>query len=333
MSRTALFALTLLAATGCAGPVVAPPVPAQQAARWAEPAFRPVTAEDLALLQQLGSSSSDYHWTTSGAGNEEMLPGSLSGNLAGQQIYPVGFELAEPKPMSLVAMAVSEAPGSAGPLGVIARDVVEPVLRGWVPGARLVVAETDMGTDGSPRVDASGAGGWRLTYQSPDGNEQLKFAVTPEKTLITKTRWAEVPVPVEAARLSEREAIARLSAAIGDRAFKSEEERTGQDYFLGRAIAPPAPGGMSPGRVEVLYAVPEGARWTVNLESVIGKAVWNLRFYTPSLDSWSNRGRIPPSPPEYSGEGLVDAASGAVIRFRRPYKRYSYAEPRSHFPF
>jgi hypothetical protein len=141
-------------------------------------------------------------------------------------------------------------------------------------------------------------------------------------------------MPVDAARLSEREAIARLSAAIGDRAFKSEEERTGRDYFLGITFKPPDPGRMiSPGRIEVLYAVPNDARWIVNFESVIGKAVWHLSFYTPSLDTWSGRGRVPPSPPEYSGEGLIDAASGAVIRFRRPYKRYSYAETRTPFPF
>lgn len=335
MSRPVLFALAAVFGTGCTAPAAAPPpLPAQPAALWAEPVFQPITADDLSYMQQLGTAYGGSHVNTAAVANEQILPGSVSGNVTGQLVYPTGFDLADPAAMSLAAMAVTEAPGSAGPLSVIVRDIVGSVLRGWVPGARLIKAESTMGNDGGPRVDATGVGSWQLTYQSPDGLEQLKFDVTPEKTLITTTRWAEVPMPVDAARLSEREAIARLSAAIGDRAFKSEEERTGRDYFLGRAFEPPAPGGgISPGRIEVLYAVPEDARWLVNFESVVGKAVWHLRFYTPTLDSWSNRGRIPPSPPEYSGEGLIDAVSGAVIRFRRPYKRYSYAEPRSHFPF
>lgn len=335
MSRTACFALAAVLATGCTAPATAPPSPpAQPAALWADPVFQPITADELSYMQRLGTPYVGSEVNTSAGANEQILPGSVSGNVTGQLVYPAGFDLANPEAMSLVAMDVTEAPGSTGPLGVIARDIVDSVLRGWVPGARMIKAETALGNDGGLRVDAAGVGGWRLTYQSPDGLEQLKFDVTPEKTLITKTRWAQVPMPVDAARLSEREAIARLSAAIADRAFKSEEERTGRDYFLGRAFAPPAPGGgISPGRIEVLYAVPEAARWIANFESVIGKAVWHLRFYTPSMDAWSNRGRIPPSPPAYSGEGLIDAESGVVIRFRRPYKRYSYAEPRSHFPF
>lgn len=334
MSRTALFTLAAVCVTGCAAPAAPPSAPARPAALWAEPVFQPITADDLGYIQTLGAANGGLYLNTSAGANEQMWPGSVSGNVTGQLVYPAGFDLADPEPKSLVAMDVTEAPGSAGPLGVITRDIVDSVLRGWVPGARLIKAETTLGSDGGPRVDAAGVGGWRLTYQSPDGLAQLKFEVTPEKTLITKTRWAEVPMPVDAARVSEREAIARLIAAIGDRAFKSEEERTGRDYFLGISFEPPDPGRMiSPGRIEVLYTVPEEARWIVNFESVIGKAVWHLSFYTPSLDAWSGRGRVPPRPAEYSGEGLIDAVSGAVIRFRRPYKRYSYAEPRSHYPF
>ena len=116
-------------------------------------------------------------------------------------------------------------------------------------------------------------------------------------------------------------ALKAMITAIETRGFKGEEEKTGLDYFLGSPYATNAscfgPPMTGPGSQEALYEVPPDARWNTSLQVILGKPVWQLNFYAnskpmdPTQGYWVN----------LSANGMVDATTGAVIRFQRPSRQ------------
>ena len=118
-------------------------------------------------------------------------------------------------------------------------------------------------------------------------------------------------------------------------------------------------------KTEVLYSVPANARWNVNLQNVMGKVVWELNWWAQDEEQMIGRGeptrvampmpavmvdeasaeegyegedgdangvrecpepeKVTQSYANWGGQGMVDAETGAVIRFTRPTRTtYSY---------
>lgn len=273
--------------------------------------------------------------------------GSVSGNMYGYYGYGYYFGASSPTgvPMALVSLTEGEAPGSRGPLQAILTNVVAPVLKDWAADAHLTSSNANLGNDGllapsKPSPDGAvkpmmpyygGGNGWQLSYVSPSRNEVLSFQVTPEKTLVVRARWAPLNLAATPVGVDSDAAVQKLVTAIEDRNFKSEEETTGKDYFLGTAFDQAAMNPVSPEvRTEVVYDVPDNARWYASLQPILGKLVWELSFYSynvmPVPAVAVDGVAVPPVDPGYyfdnSARGMIDAQTGAVIRFSRPTKRY-----------
>lgn len=307
------------------------------------------------------------------------------------------------EPMALVSITEAETAGSKGSFQDIVKAVAAPVIKAWAKDARLVQSNASLGNDGQVfndpnaptlnkgNVNVYGGGyygeapGWRLNYLSPSRNEALNFFVTAQKTLIIRMRWAPLSLAPENISVDTSTAIKRLIGAIEDKGFRGEEEKSGLDYFLGTAFEQPkTPGGDDQyHKAEVVYDVPDRARWNATLQQVMGRLVWELSYYNqveyPTTTAGSTgsagtavvdaavatkvvsnlkfgllqvsaaRPAIAPMPypmpdgqPQPSGEwresyfqnsaqGMVDAQSGAVIRFTRPmkhfYRDYTYQKP------
>lgn len=280
------------------------------------------------------------------------------------------------EPTTLVSLTQSVAPGSKAPYQEMMAAIVQPVIKDWAADAKLLGVNAMTGSDGQ-LIPASPApsdlppgcenmyggyeeSGWRLSYQSKSRNEMLNFYVTPAKTVVVRARWAPLDLGAVDAKVGNDAALRALIAAIETPGFKGEEEKTGLDYFMGGAFGqtcavpapmpmPIAPDGYAPNpddyRTEVVFDVPEGARWSTNLQVILGKPVWELHFYhyeemrRPVAAKPAPNGE--PMPEVYedpgfhlnnSGHGLVDAATGAVIRFSRPSKQY-YPKPTYQDPY
>ncbi|MNS44794.1 hypothetical protein D3C72_772450 [compost metagenome] len=306
------------------------------------------------------------------------------------------------EPMALVSVTEAETAGSKGSFQDIVKTVAAPVIKAWAKDARLVQSNASLGNDGQVfndpnaptlnkgNVNVYGGGyygeapGWRLNYLSPSRHEALNFFVTAQKTLIIRMRWAPLSLAPENVSVDTSTAIKKLIGAIEDKGFRGEEEKSGLDYFLGTAFEQPkTPGGDDQyHKAEVVYDVPDRARWNATLQQVMGRLVWELSYYNqveyPATTAGSTGSAgtavavdsvvatkvvsnlkfgllqvsaarpaiAPPYPqdgqPQPSGEwresyfqnsaqGMVDAQSGAVIRFTRPmkhfYRDYSYQKP------
>ncbi len=83
---------------------------------------------------------------------------------------------------------------------------------------------------GGPNGNESG---WTMTYVSSRRTEVLTFTVTPTKTTIIRMRWAPLNLAPERVLVDSSKAIRGLPAAIEDKGTASEEEKSGNDYFLG----------------------------------------------------------------------------------------------------
>jgi hypothetical protein len=282
--------------------------------------------------------------------------------------------------MALVSLQEAETKGSTGSFQEIVGGIAAPVVKAWAPDARLVESGSTLDNDGKlfsdPQaqnggmvVDAKmsmmplpgpGYGGydpnaaWRLVYASSERREVLQFTVKADKTTIIRMRWS--PLDLEPARVltDSATAVRAVIKAVIDKGFKSEEEKSGLDYFLGFKFEQPQTGQWDGDyqKTVVLYEVPKDARWNVTLTQVMGKLVWDLNWNAP----WNqpNVGIGVPTPmmamaepaadmvrpasisarpecgpglkPEpnfyinYWGQAIVDAETGAVIRFSRPTK-------------
>lgn len=196
------------------------------------------------------------------------------------------------------------------------------------------------------------ANGWRLTYTSTANNEILIFTVTAEKTVVIRMAWKPLDLAPERVTVDSGDAVKKLITAISDKGFKGEEEKTMKDYFMGYPFEQPKTGEWdSPdNKTEVLYEVPKNARWNANLQNVMGKLVWELSWWAQDEDAMVTKGgigiavptmavarkpmidgngeedlptckepeRVSNSYTNWNGQGMVDAETGAVIRFTRP---------------
>lgn len=321
--------------------------------------------------------------------------GAYSGNVwnnygYGHYFSPYGYGYGGgQEPMALVSITEAETGGAKGSFQDVIKNVAAPVIKAWAADGRLVSSNAVLGSDGQifndpnaqsarkPGLDVYSGGyygeqaGWRMTYLSPTRNELLNFFVTPQKTLIVRMRWAPLSLSPESVTVDSASAIKKLIAAIEDKTARAEEERTGLDYFLGTPFEQPqTPNGDNTyNKVEVVYDVPDRARWNVSLQSVMGRMVWELNYYSYDEVGYGGgviaagtstavavaappvatkfalqqvsaaRPAIAPMPmpmPMPSGQagawresyfqnnaqGMVDAQTGAVIRFTRPMKHF-----------
>lgn len=309
-----------------------------------------------------------------GGGGPELPAGLTSGNMNGGYGYGYGYGMGYMggEPTTLVSLTQTETAGSGGSYKIMMEAVVGPVIADWAPDAKLLGVNANTGTDGkllapSPLPSGVPAGcepmygggpyesGWRLAYMSASRREALNFFVTPEKTLIIRARWAPMDLAQVPVEVDNDAALKALAAAIETQGAQSEEEKTGVDYFMGGSFASeplncfpqptmpmPArdyPPGYEPGefRTEVVYDVPDNARWNTNLQVILGKPVWELSFWAEDPAREAMMKKVGPNgegmvyeDPGYNfnnnARGLVDAATGKVIRFSRPSKHY-YPKP------
>ncbi len=249
-------------------------------------------------------------------------------------------------PMKLESATEAKGPGSTGGWAEIKTQVVAPVLADWTMDARLIASHGMLDADGNTAQGEEqwpGELGWRATYAAPSRNEVLEFHVTAAGSTVTRLRWTPIDLNLDAAGIDARAALATIGAALRDANARSEEDKLGYDYFFGKdgagrvgifdggsgavavavagpavsgpAFAPPTPM-PSPNPV---YELTAGGRWNASLNAIGDQVVWELFFnpgekaWQPPTDGWS----LDPS-----AYGMVDARTGALIRFRRPTRYY-----------
>ena len=220
--------------------------------------------------------------------------------------------------------------------------VVAPVLAAWATDAKLTSSYGT--TDGggllpTPAAGASpypgGPGTWSLSYYAASRSELLTFVITPEKTTVVRERWAPLDLAAYPAKVDNDAATLALLHAVRTRGFQGEEEQTGLDHFLGIpfgsgygygggvVVVPPVPAPdarpttlASVPPDEVQYDVPVDASWSESFQVILGKPVWQLSAYG-NASQGSGAGYY-----DSGAQGLVDATTGAVIRFMRPTRHY-----------
>lgn len=330
-----LSVLVLTAAlVGCSLPSPATPEPRPPALETVE-SLGPLTFRTVAVAGAPMPELSDGP----GGAPAETVVGAVSGNVDGY--YSAGYYGAkqDAEQRALVSMTRAEGPGSKGTLREVLDGIVAPVIQAWTPDAKLVRSEGRVDSQGgplgaplsSPRPMANEVPGWpswRLLYTSESRQETLEFFVGPDRTLAIRMRWAPLTLPTEAIKVDGNEAVRRLVAAIRDPNARAVEEQTGRDYFLDVPFVTKSVPPALPGRNELLLELPADATWHVSLRSIFGKLVWRLSYAYPvaSPQPWAG-GEQPPRPPfsflnGNAVEGMVDAETGAVIRFNRLVKHH-----------
>lgn len=218
--------------------------------------------------------------------------------------------------MSLVSLFEAEAAGYAGSsFQEMMGTLINPVIRDWSSDARLV------STYGAIEGDSTT---WNLSYMSKTRSESLDFTVGKTKTSIIRKAWGPLMIQPEKIAVDSTAALKSLQDAIMNQNAKSEEDRTGKDYFFGTPLSSANQGSQ----MEVLYRLPANARWNISLQSILGHTVWQIDGYasnppapspTPSTAA-TNATSV--SICDYA-HGMIDAETGALIRLSRPYQ-YTY---------
>jgi len=355
------------AGSGMAGPMMAEGAPMARSAAAPAPGAAVVSA-DTAVLKGGGN-----------GGSPSTAGGAYSGNVWGGYGYQYYFGFGGgTERMSLVSVQEATTDGSKGGFTEVANTLIAPIVKEWAFDARLTEAGSTLGADGRVWIEpvpvADGkmgliapgrrsplepGDGWRFVYLSTARSEMLQFVVTAEKTTIVRLRWAPLDLQPERIKVDASTAVTSVTKAVMDKGFASEEEKTKLDYFLGHAFEQPKTGEYDGenNKTEVLYDVPKRARWSVNLQQIVGKLVWELSWYaaeeptavpgvatavsavapmvkfTLLQDVVSRPMPMPiasaaPEPckrrketnvyTNWGGSGMVDAETGAVIRFTRP---------------
>lgn len=367
-----------VAATTGAAPAAAPMAKAAPSMAGAE------VAMDSAMVSSQGRSAAGG----TSAGPAAPGGGAFSGNVWSPYHfgYYFGYGGGGMDQMALVSVQEAETKGSSGSFQSVIGDVVGPIVKVWAADARLTQSGAVLTNDGKvyvePRNDANkdmlvrpaygpyqDGNGWRLVYTSSDRREILNFTVTAEKTVIIRMRWAPLDLAPERVTVDSSDAVKKLIAAISDKGYKGEEEKSMKDYFMGYPFEQPKTGEWDnpDNKTEVLYEVPKNARWNVNLQNVMGKVVWELNWWAQDEEAYPMKGggvvgiampavavarapmpeegyedgsaggedgvvydaeqqlpvckepqRISNSYTNWNGQGMVDAETGAVIRFTRP---------------
>ncbi|HEY9721924.1 MAG TPA: hypothetical protein V6D47_07905, partial [Oscillatoriaceae cyanobacterium] len=317
---------------------------------------------------------------------------AVSGNVYSYYGYENYFYGGDPlQAMSLVSVTQAQTKGSSGSFTDILKSIVSPVVKAWAKDGRLVTSSASLNADGTARVDPNAnpasllpnggynSNGWQFVYASDSRSEVLDFTVTPSQTTVIRMRWAPLNLSPDLVTVDATSAIQKLKAAVADKTFKSVEEQSGKDYFLGFPYTQDN-GACCGQQVDVLYQIPDGVQWNVSLQSILGKTVWSVNWYksynggviepvmaggvgvaepavapagAPTIataadattadasGSATAAATATPEPkptiapvvmPEPSpstnywendnGQGMVDAQTGAVIRFTRPTRTY-----------
>ena len=308
MRRESFFALILILSLvpGCPGTNLSN-TPRPQLNQNVEPlagiSFKPLTSSNASLLsdsvQKAPTNSSDMAVAPS-------MPSMSPGGNYGYYGQNYGFD-----ELSLVSASEAETAGYGGAsFSEMVCTVVTPVIREWADDARLIRSDGDLAADGTLGEGQSNPA-WRLSYVSSQRKEAIDFVVGVSKTLILRQRWAPLVLDLSAIGFDSADAVKKLKGAIEDGSIKSEEEKTGIDYFLHTPLTVfPAAEGM-----ETLYQLPAGTRWNVSLRSILGHLVWDIGCNPSSSVAqeegyWTN----------YYARGMVDAQNGTLIHFSRPTK-------------
>lgn len=307
-----------------------------------EPNSQPVDASDTLgafVFRTVSQATMPEFGDGPGGAPAETVVGAVSGNMDAYYSwgYPSAKQDAEQR--TLVSMTRAEGPGSKGSLREVLDGIVAPVIQAWASDAKLVRSEGRVDSQGGPlgaalrspnpfSNEVPGWPSWRLLYTSESRHEVLEFFVGPDRTLAIRMRWAPLTLPTEAIKVDGNDAVKRLVAAIRDPNARSVEEQTGRDYFLDVPFVTKAVPPALPGRNELMLELPADAAWVVSLHAIFGKLVWQLNYHAPmaSPQPWAG-GEQPPRPPfsflnGNSIHGMVDAETGAVIRFNRLVKHY-----------
>lgn len=209
--------------------------------------FQPVSAETAAKLSQQGGMGTATEGARSAAaptapGAAPAPAGMVAGDAAvGAKMaaspYYFGSYFSGPYgQMKLNSVTEAKAAGSTGTWKEMQASVIAPVVTEWAADARLIQTNGALGEDGRPiqgTENYPGENAWRASYASTSRGEVLEFTISANETNVLRLQW--VPITIDAANLSvdASEAVAKLTQAVGDSAFKSVEEILGKDYFFG----------------------------------------------------------------------------------------------------
>lgn len=234
-----------------------------------------------------------------------------SGNYNFEYFFPRAF--GDDKVVASVKTAAL--PAANGNNEQYVETTIRPIVRAWAADAALETSymTSPMAGPGvdpypnptpGPEAYATEAGilklvGWPLVYTSASRLEVMY--VYGESGVMLRLRWHPKDLDESTVRVSKQAAADLLSTAMRDPASMSEEERTGRDYFLGTPYVGlfPPPTANVWDHLKPVYDFPANAFWEASLGyEYAEKPVWYIR------------GGF--------GSGLVDAQTGALIRFYRP---------------
>lgn len=286
----------------------------------AGPGFRPPTAEDLVAL---GVRRINGHFLAYQPTFQPAL-GSYKGLHSGN--YELTYDFPKPPGVEESAVVAGFAIADLPPIPPgedvgYAMTTVPAFARAWAGDAALSKAYTRLPMrhgPGAPLEPTHAADegaivahlGWPIAYTSKARDAYLLVY----GSRAVELRWRARDLEPHTVRITEAEAIARHVRAVRDPFFRSEEERTGRDYFLGVAYEGrfPAPEANRHDEFAPAYTFPPEAPWKgMFVYHFAGKPVWMVRCW---LRNYAGL-----------GGGWVDAQTGAVIRFGRPRAAHAIA--------
>jgi hypothetical protein len=240
-----------------------------------------------------------------------------SGNHA--LVYRFPAPLAEGERLIVSSVLATELGAPPAEPGRVAAWLL-PLRRAWASDCALVTVYSYQGPRFAPsegydpaatRDEASilRLAGWPLAYTSASKREALYVYAS---GLAIKVRWQLPDLGAQDVPISAAEAIARHDRAMREPAFRSTEEQTGRDHFLGLPYADAYPASTwdhwnnfdddTP-----VFDFPNPTPWAAEfLYEYAGKPVWTINVPTGGG----------------FGSGFVDALTGEVIRFHRVTRRH-----------
>ncbi|HEY9724089.1 MAG TPA: hypothetical protein V6D47_18950 [Oscillatoriaceae cyanobacterium] len=214
-------------------------------------------------------------------------------------------------------------PLASGDASAYVNQRLVPIAQRWASDATLdtqyekmpdlgaMRAGTDMPYDPNRVKDAASIlqnVGWPLAYLSSSKRSALLFYRT---GLVVHLTWALPEDASDTVPIKRAQAIAIHEAAMRSPDSQSEEERTGNDHFLGTPYQGVFPSPVPFNQHDDLkpsFDFPPGTAWDATFEEdFAGKPYWLVSV---------------PTGAGY-GMGMVDAVTGVEIRFIRPNTNYS----------
>lgn len=207
--------------------------------------FQPVSAETAAKLSQKGGMAQGAESTRAAAPAAAPAPMAAGAGVAADAA--IGAKMVSPYyfgsyfsgpygQMKLNSVTEAKAAGSTGTWKEMQTSVIAPVVAEWAADARLIQTNGSLDENGRPVQGSEsypGENAWRASYASASRGEVLEFTINAAETHVLRMQW--VPINIDAASLvvDASDAVGKLTKAIGDSSFKSQEEILGKDYFFG----------------------------------------------------------------------------------------------------